>query len=549
MGHLINPIAMRLGWTRSWENLYFFKSYYYAHMLHIIFKYRLYLIKILRSYFYITKMGILCSHFDFIQNGRFFYIYVYTYQSGLEDLIQEFVIQNFWFIRNLISNKQLYYDINFAQNSVLFFLIASLAFKHKNIKKPLIEIWPKKLMTYLINSFSDENFNSITRYLIFLKKIPIQYKSRFLVWFMLFKKFLQINKFDWWKGLLEFSYWYFSISGLTVFFKNQSIYFEHIAKYCFDLNVVIVWYRISNNEITPKFLSWYFAYKIKQHFTIKSLINPIRYELQRVSFNLNENHLNLPFKFSSHVNFIYKQKLKKEFYVYHKFFFNFWKEFYNIIKTWISYEHFLLLLQINFKWKFCSNNKKCKLILRLIRAKAWLHLYFLKNSNYFKFNKFEYSLNCPYIFISYAIIYFHIDIFNFKNLPIDMKYIYIGLSSWRLNKFLNVQFVESFFQIFNMLQLNKLKLREKQINRKFLFGLSGFKFHFVGRFSRKQRASSVYIQHGCLPLNNITANIDYSAYTIPVKNSSITVKVWFYYTNYNYNPYSIQFSSNKYKLI
>jgi hypothetical protein len=25
--------------------------------------------------------------------------------------------------------------------------------------------------------------------------------------------------------------------------------------------------------------------------------------------------------------------------------------------------------------------------------------------------------------------------------------------------------------------------------------------------------------------------------------------VWFYYTNYNYNPYSIQFSSNKYKLM
>jgi len=76
-----------------------------------------------------------------------------------------------------------------------------------------------------------------------------------------------------------------------------------------------------------------------------------------------------------------------------------------------------------------------------------------------------------------------------------------------------------------MLQLNKLKLREKQINRKLLFGLSGFKFHFVGRFSRKQRASSVYIQHGCLPSNTIIANIDYSAYTIPVKNSSITVKV------------------------
>jgi ribosomal protein S3 len=76
-----------------------------------------------------------------------------------------------------------------------------------------------------------------------------------------------------------------------------------------------------------------------------------------------------------------------------------------------------------------------------------------------------------------------------------------------------------------MLKVNKLRLREELINRPELFGLSGFKLHFAGRFSRKQRASSISVQHGRMPLNTIDAHIEYAMHTNVAKNSTISVKV------------------------
>lgn len=54
----------------------------------------------------------------------------------------------------------------------------------------------------------------------------------------------------------------------------------------------------------------------------------------------------------------------------------------------------------------------------------------------------------------------------------------------------------------------------------------GFKVHCVGRFSRRQRASSYWFSKGKVPLNTISAKIDYGFFTIPVRNSAISVKVW-----------------------
>jgi len=36
MGHLINPIAFRLGINKSWENTWYIKNLYYAEYLHNI---------------------------------------------------------------------------------------------------------------------------------------------------------------------------------------------------------------------------------------------------------------------------------------------------------------------------------------------------------------------------------------------------------------------------------------------------------------------------------------------------------------------------------
>jgi ribosomal protein S3 len=55
--------------------------------------------------------------------------------------------------------------------------------------------------------------------------------------------------------------------------------------------------------------------------------------------------------------------------------------------------------------------------------------------------------------------------------------------------------------------------------------LLGFKFHFVGRFSRKQRAASIWFKEGFMPLNTLKCDIDYGCYNLPLKNSAINVKV------------------------
>jgi ribosomal protein S3 len=53
----------------------------------------------------------------------------------------------------------------------------------------------------------------------------------------------------------------------------------------------------------------------------------------------------------------------------------------------------------------------------------------------------------------------------------------------------------------------------------------GFKIVLKGRFSRKQRVSSILLQQGKIPLNTLNIDIDYSFYTIPLKNSATSIKI------------------------
>lgn len=59
-------------------------------------------------------------------------------------------------------------------------------------------------------------------------------------------------------------------------------------------------------------------------------------------------------------------------------------------------------------------------------------------------------------------------------------------------------------------------------------GLRGFRIRLHGRFSRKQIASAFHFQEGPMPLSTVGASIDYGFATIPLRNSAIGVKVWFY---------------------
>ena len=64
--------------------------------------------------------------------------------------------------------------------------------------------------------------------------------------------------------------------------------------------------------------------------------------------------------------------------------------------------------------------------------------------------------------------------------------------------------------------------------------------HLVCRFRRKQRAASYWFSKGKVPLNTINSLIDYAYYTIPLKNSAITVKVWLYKSDDTVNLHYIK---------
>lgn len=138
----------------------------------------------------------------------------------------------------------------------------------------------------------------------------------------------------------------------------------------------------------------------------------------------------------------------------------------------------------------------------------------------------EFIFNNLYINLNNLIFWKNNFILNFKYLLHSNKY---------LNRFLKYNYwTYNMNWLFGHLHINKLKVRlGRKPTPKYLLG---FKFHCLGRFTRRQRAISRWIYAHRLPLNTLSAFIDYGFYTIPLRNSAIAVKVWLY-KHKNYNEY------------
>jgi hypothetical protein len=120
-------------------------------------------------------------------------------------------------------------------------------------------------------------------------------------------------------------------------------------------------------------------------------------------------------------------------------------------------------------------------------------------------------------------------IYNFVLTSLDSKF------NLELKKF----YISAFF-IKNLLKFNYFKyvwLQIKQINLRnersknilrHRSVLVGFKLAFKGRFSRKQRASDIWYMRGKVPLNTLSIKLDYFFFTIPIKNSAISIKIILY---------------------
>jgi ribosomal protein S3 len=58
--------------------------------------------------------------------------------------------------------------------------------------------------------------------------------------------------------------------------------------------------------------------------------------------------------------------------------------------------------------------------------------------------------------------------------------------------------------------------------------MHGYKFHFVGRFTRKQQSANLWFTKGVLPYSSAKIKLDYSFYSVVLRYSVCTIKVWLY---------------------
>lgn len=140
-----------------------------------------------------------------------------------------------------------------------------------------------------------------------------------------------------------------------------------------------------------------------------------------------------------------------------------------------------------------------------------------------------------YVSSIYTFLYInnYVNLFFLNSLKFDFSNFFA--SNYYLNRFLSFSLWSFNYNfLINYNNLNKRKLRKLENGR---FGyLIGFKLHCLGRFSRKQRASSVWFRETKVPLNTLSATIDYGFFTVPIRNSAATVKVWLYRDN-NYTRF------------
>lgn len=187
-------------------------------------------------------------------------------------------------------------------------------------------------------------------------------------------------------------------------------------------------------------------------------------------------------------------------------------------------------------------------------------------------NIFIYFNNDNYL-LSYNILFIFID-FN-KNMKLFLynksffskffqtykgKFIIRGYSNWFFFNFLNqyskrfkpfifnVELYKNY--IGNILNLNDVEtqfvakkpknrdLEETPLKNKFkrlriLEGgsrslLYGYKFHFVGRFTRKQKAASLWFAKGANSVSSMHVDVEYGFYSLALRYSACTLKVWLY---------------------
>lgn len=305
------------------------------------------------------------------------------------------------------------------------------------------------------------------------------------------------------------------------------------------------------------FLAKYFAIKFSTGHSFREAVNPVIKDLKRIVVNTT-----YPFRNNFHVdktrvlqflNFrssLFKTFIYKNFSLYKMLYINFFrtkKTFFNFYMIWFLIFFFKTNIEGN---KYFSIGLSKNFFFR----KHAYNFFFNYDFNTFLEKVFSFFSLVLFKFSKKQFVYFNIvfdELFsNFNIIFFSNDYFNIDLSSVKTASFFFNKVLVYNYWFYNMHWLhnanNLNKLRGRIYPKEPLKGIIyGFKFHFRGRFSRKQRAGSYVYERGNMPLTTLSANIDYGFITVPLFNSIVSVKVWLFKNSFAKDTYVENIANKK----
>jgi hypothetical protein len=332
----------------------------------------------------------------------------------------------------------------------------------------------------------------------------------FLFFFKLYNSFSSVNFFFFIEKLIVQFYLHRYVSILWFALQYKS---RFLVK---GFNLVPQYFLIGNNDINATFLSRYIAKMLDYNNALRRVLNPLKREFKMVVKDTkivpNLNKLT--------VNSAKDNSIK---YIYYSFLFNFlllckifYDKYFSRSDIWLTLNDFVFLTDP----------------VNGIETRIFFRKFFLQRPFFSVLNSSGDGMRS-------------LAISNFKNRLFSYLFIegycskcvlfsdFVGVANSFNVKLARYSFASSkdffdlqysMFDYYSLAQfsgINNLKTRIKSYK---FSAFTGFKIQCLGRFSRKQRSTSFWFSLGKVPLNSTAAPINYGYYTLPLRNSAITVK-------------------------
>lgn len=574
MGHLVNASGMRLGWFSNWADSWFVEHLYYTEFLYITFRLRFLFIYIFNSE-EVESTGIFYSHFEFVFQGYNMYIDLFLYDGAVEGEIDSFYFSQFVAFRRARKRVSSYRYLPVKWHRTWKLLLTIAMYHYFSPRN-----WPRRKIRYmlkaiyqldsyeLIQFYRPSNFN--------YEKHKYFQKGSLYFFLVIMQHLTKIITYGFYQTNVSrniyttrlfyatfYVFWrYTVVTGLKRTLTSVIDILDLFPRFKISI------YFLSAFSVTAKFLSRYIARKLQQNYRLEELLYPIRNELQTVVANTKQPGLKYVFYMKKKTRdadeiYLFRSSIFKYLLAY---LFNAYKKYnvayYILSGTWFSFDIFFLYLSIFDSYSLKSNNivnfdniydfkftKQKSYVNPFLDLFTTCFTYFFYRPIYVYFYEYDFKqiersfnlvflptttfkFNRTWVFFNYLEFMFNDLYVNVNNLMMWIPNGKYNISFLRSAGFYLKRFVRYNYWLYNYnwwfvhLEINK---RKRRARRPQPFGFYiGFKLFCMGRFSRKLRKHTQFVLANKLPLNTLSAIIDYGFYSITLRNSTVGVKVWLY---------------------